>query len=116
MANDLRELRDALRQFAVERDWDQLHSPKNLAAALVVEAAELLEHFKWMPEADSRILGDDKKVEVAHEMADVLLYLVQLADKLGVDLLAASRTKILVNAAKYPVKPSKAATQSYTEL
>ena len=116
MAKDLRELRDTLRQFAVERDWDQYHSPKNLAAALVVEAAELLEHFKWMPEGQSQILNDDKKQEVAHEMADVLLYLVQLSDKLGIDLLNAARMKILINAAKYPVKHARAVTQSYTEL
>jgi NTP pyrophosphatase (non-canonical NTP hydrolase) len=116
MAKDLRELRDALRQFAVERDWDQFHSPKNLAAALVVEAAELLEHFKWMPDGQSRILGDDKKQEVAHELADVLLYLVQLSDKLGIDLLAAARDKIKLNADKYPVKPPRAVTGKYTEL
>lgn len=116
MAKDLRELRDALRQFAVERDWDQFHSPKNLAAALVVEAAELLEHFKWMPDGQSKLLGEDKKREVAHELADVLLYAVQLSDKLGIDLLAAAREKIEVNARKHPVKPARAATHGYTEL
>lgn len=116
MAKDLRELRDALRQFAADRDWDQYHSPKNLAAALVVEAAELLEHFKWMPDGQSRILGDDKKQVVAHEMADVLLYLVQLSDKLGIDLLAAAKDKMRVNAEKYPVKPARSTSGKYTEL
>ena len=116
MAKDLRELRDALRQFAVERDWDQNHSPKNLASALVVEAAELLEHFKWMPEGQSRIMGDDKKQIVAREMADVLLYLVQLSDKLGIDLLAAAQDKMRLNAEKYPAKAARSTTGKYTEL
>lgn len=116
MAKDLRELRDALRQFAVERDWDQTHSPKNLAAALVVESAELLEHFKWMPEAQSRIISEDTKKVIAHEMADVLLYLVQLSDKLGVDLLAAASEKMLVNADKHPLKAPRGTGGKYTEL
>lgn len=116
MAKDLRELRDALRQFAVDRDWDQHHSPKNLASALVVEAAELLEHFKWMPEGQSRIMGDDKKQIVAHEMADVLLYLVQLSDKLGIDLLASAQDKMRLNAEKYPAKVARSATGKFTEL
>ena len=116
MAKDLRELRDSLRQFAADRDWGQYHSPKNLAAALVVEAAELLEHFKWMPDGESRILGDEKKQVVAHEMADVLLYLVQLSVKLGIDLLAAAKDKMRVNAEKYPVAPACSMTGKYTEL
>lgn len=116
MAKDLRELRDALRQFAVERDWDQTHSPKNLAAALVVESAELLEHFKWMPESQSRIVSDETKQVIAHEMADVLLYLVQLSDKLGVDLLAAATDKMALNASKHPVKPARGTAGKYTEL
>ena len=116
MAKDLRELRDALRQFAVERDWDRFHSPKNLAMALSVEAAELLEHFQWMTEADSRIIGDDKKTELAHEMSDVLLYLVQLADKLGIDLLASATEKMKLNAVKYPVALQRGAGRPTVEL
>jgi len=116
MAKDLRELRDALRQFAVERDWDRFHSPKNLAMALSVEAAELLEHFQWMAEADSRIVGDDKKTELAHEMSDVLLYLVQLADKLGIDLLDAATLKMQLNARKYPVALQRGAARPTVEL
>lgn len=116
MAKDLRELRDALRQFATDRDWDQHHSPKNLAAALVVEAAELLEHFKWMPDGQSRVLGDETKQVIAHEMADVLLYLVQLSDKLGIDLLASAGEKMRLNAEKYPVKPARSMSGKYNEL
>ena len=95
-------LRDALRQFAAERDWDRFHTPKNLAAALSVEAAELLEHFQWLTGPESKRLAPRKRAQVAEEMADVLLYLVRLADKLGVDLAAAADRKIALNAAKYP--------------
>jgi len=106
MNNDISSLTQALRDFATARDWAQFHSPKNLAAALSVEAAELLEHFQWLTEAQSRQLADDKKAEVAAEAADVLLYLLQLCDKLDIDLLDAARRKMVVNAVKYPVPAS----------
>ena len=103
MTHEISSLVQALRDFAAARDWAQFHSPKNLAAALSVEAAELLEHFQWLTEAQSRQLADDKKAEVAAEAADVLLYLLQLCDKLDIDLLDAARRKMVVNALKYPV-------------
>lgn len=105
MATDLQGLIQDLRNFAQARDWEQFHSPKNLASALSVEAAELLEHFQWLTEAQSRSLPQDKRAEVGAEMADVFLYLLQLADKLGIDLVEAARSKMLVNALKYPVPP-----------
>ncbi|MEY4766617.1 MAG: hypothetical protein RI907_3290 [Pseudomonadota bacterium] len=100
--DDLASLARALQRFADERAWGPFHAPKNLACALSVEAAELLEHFQWLTEAQSRALSPEKKAEVAHEMADVLLYLVQLATQLDVDLLAAAREKMRLNALKYP--------------
>lgn len=109
MATDLQQLTEALRAFAAARNWEQFHSPKNLASALSVEAAELLEHFQWLTEAQSRALPPEKRAEVGAEMADVLLYLLQLADKLGIDLMDAARSKMVVNAQKYPVAPSAAA-------
>jgi dCTP diphosphatase len=112
----LEELRSALQQFALERDWDQFHSPKNLAIALGVEAAELLEHFQWAPETDSKVLTTDQHAKVREEIADVLLYLIRLADKLNVDLLAAATDKIQVNAAKYPVDKARGSSKKYTEL
>jgi len=112
----LEELRSALQRFASERDWDQFHSPKNLAIALSVEAAELLEHFQWTPEADSNVLTPDQHAKVREEIADVLLYLVRLADKLNIDLLAAANDKIKVNAAKYPVDKARGSSKKYTEL
>ncbi len=102
MPDDLLNLRDDLRDFADARGWAPFHSPKNLASALAVEAAELLEHFQWLTEAQSRALSDAQRVEVGHEAADVLLYLIQLADQLGIDLAAAARRKIGLNALKYP--------------
>ena len=104
MTADLDALRDRLRAFALARDWGQFHSPKNLACALSVEAAELLEHFQWMTEAQSRSPDDAQRAEMANEAADVLLYLIQLADQLGIDLMAAAERKIALNAAKYPVE------------
>jgi len=112
----LDQLRDALRQFAAERDWDQFHSPKNLASALAVEAAELLERFQWLTEDQSRRLPPDELAKVREEMADVLNYLVRLADKLDVNLLEAARDKIELNALKYPVDKARGSVKKYSEL
>jgi dCTP diphosphatase len=109
-------LKVRLRQFAADRDWDQFHSPKNLASALAVEAAELLEPFQWLTEDQSRNLSPDKADAVRKEMADVLIYLVRLADKLDVDLLKAASDKIAENATKYPVGKAKGSIRKYTDL
>ena len=113
---DLESLRNQLRTFAADRDWDQFHSPKNLAAALAVEAAELLEHFQWLTEAQSQQLPPDALAEVRAEVADVLLYLIRISDKLGIDLIAAANAKIELNAAKYPVNKARGSSKKYTEL
>lgn len=113
---DLVSLRDSLRRFAAERDWDQFHSPKNLAAALSVEAAELLEPFQWLTEEQSRTLAPAQTEAVRQEMADVLLYLIRLADKLNVDLFAAAEAKLILNARKYPVGTSRGSARKYTEI
>jgi NTP pyrophosphatase (non-canonical NTP hydrolase) len=112
----LEALRDALRQFALDRDWDQFHSPKNLAIALSVEVAELLEHFQWISEADSAALTSDQHAKVREEAADVLLYLIRLADKLDIDLLVAATEKLALNGAKYPVEKARGSSKKYTEL
>ena len=116
MSDSLHDLRDALRLFAAERDWDQFHSPRNLATALAVEAAELLEPFQWMDETAGRDLPPATRAAVIEEMADVLLYLVRLADKLDVDLIEAARTKMARNAAKYPVEKARGSSRKYDEL
>ena len=110
------ELRERVRQFAAERDWFQFHAPKNLAIALSVEAAELLEHFQWLSEDDSRRLGADDLGKVRAELADVLIYLVRLADELGVDLAEAARNKLEANARKYPVDTARGSSRKSTEL
>lgn len=109
-------LRDASRRFTAERDWNQYHSPKNLAAAFCVEAAELLEHFQWLTEDESKSLSAEQLAKVNEEMADVLLYLIRLADKLGVDLFDAARRKIELNARKYPADKARGSNRKYTEL
>lgn len=98
-----------LRAFAAARRWQPFHSPKNLAMALSVEAAELLEHFQWLTEDQSRALPEPQRAEVAQEVADVLLYLLQLADQLGIDPVQAARTKMVLNAQRFPLPPGSAA-------
>lgn len=107
MINTLADLTLVLRRFAAERDWEQFHSPKNLAMALSVEVAELLEHFQWLTQQQSLRLDADKQRAVREEVADVLIYLTRLADRLDIDLLAAAEEKIARNAEKYPVATSQ---------
>lgn len=116
MSNDLQSLTQSLREFAKARDWEQFHSPKNLAAALSVETAELLEHFQWLTEEQSGHLSMGKKADVATEAADVLLYLLQLCDKLDINLLDAARRKLIANGEKYPVERAKGTSKKYTEI
>ncbi len=115
MDNDLTGIRDVVRTFVAERDWDQFHTPKNLASALTVEAAELLEHFQWLNSGVATELGEAKLTEVRHEMADVLVYLVRLADKLDVDLGAAVTEKMALNRAKYPADKVRGDARKYHE-
>lgn len=108
-------LRLQLAEFARERDWDQFHAPKNLAMALSVEVAELLEHFQWLTPEQSYSLDSKKRTEVEEELADVLLYLVRLADKLDVDLWSAADRKILINKARYPANRVRGKSLKYSE-
>ncbi len=103
MMTNLEALRQRLAEFAAMRDWDQFHSPKNLAMALIAEAAELVEHFQWLSEEESRHLSPEKKQAVSHELADVLIYLIRIADKLDIDLITAAEAKIQINETRYPV-------------
>ena len=116
MSDALIDLRDRLRVFAREREWDQFHTPKNLAMALIVEAAELAEHFQWLTPEESGRLAADKHGKVRDEIADVLVYLIELADVLGIDLAAAAHDKIARNAAKYPVEKARGNARKYDEL
>jgi len=109
-------LSTAVREFGRERDWHQYHTPKNLTAALIVEAAELLEPFQWLTPEQSLNLPPDKHEAVRQEMADVLIYLVSLANCLEVDLLKAAEDKLAINAAKYPVEKAKGSCAKSHEL
>ncbi|MEJ2632649.1 MAG: nucleotide pyrophosphohydrolase [Acidihalobacter sp.] len=111
----LENLRRELAEFARERDWDQFHAPKNLVMALSVEVAELVEHFQWLTPEESRTLAGRKRAGVEEELADVLLYLVRIADQLDVDLWAAARRKILINKEKYPVDRVRGKALKYDE-
>ena len=113
---DLEDLREQLRRFAAERDWDQFHSPKNLAMALSAEAGELLEAFQWLSEEQSRRLSPEALEAASEEIADVLLYLVRLSDKLGIDPIAAARRKLEKNAERYPADKARGNSRKYTEL
>ena len=115
-ASQLEDLREQMRQFAEERDWNQFHSPKNLAMALSVEVAELVENFQWLTEEQSRKLDAKTQESVRREIADVLLYLIRLGDQLGIDPVDAAQRKIVENAQKYPVEKSRGNRKKYTEL
>lgn len=102
--DSLERLRQRLAEFATARDWDQFHSPKNLAMALIAECAELVEHFQWLTEEQSRSLPAEKLAEVRTELADILIFVVRTADKLGVDLIDAAYDKIEINETRYPAE------------
>jgi len=112
----LDELKHLLRDFAEARDWDKFHSPKNLSMALSVEVSEIIEHFQWMTEEQSKNMSQNKLDEVETELADTLIYLVRLADKLNIDLLVAATNKIEINERKYPADKVKGSAKKYTEL
>ncbi len=115
MTDSLKDLRERINQFVQERDWAQFHSPKNLAMAMIVEAAEVVEHFQWMTEEESQNLDTEKKVQVGHELADTLVYLLRIAEVSGIDLIAAANKKIDLNANKYPVEKAKGSNSKYTK-
>lgn len=112
---DFEKLTLRIRQFGEERDWLQYHSPKNLSMALIVEAAELVEHFQWLTEAQSEDLGAERLQQVAEELADIQIYLIRLADKLGVNLVDAVNRKIDINAKKYPAEKVRGLNKKYNE-
>jgi dCTP diphosphatase len=113
--NSLGPISEALQTFADQRDWQQFHSPKNLAIALNVEAAELLEHFQWLSEEASAEFDENRLEKVASEVADVQIYLIRLADQLGIDILAATEAKMAENEEKYPADAVRGSAKKYTE-
>ena len=115
MADSLNALRAKVNAFVAERDWAQFHSPKNLAMAMIVEAAEVVEHFQWDTIEESYAISDERRKAIGHELADTFVYLLRLAEVAGVDLLTAANEKIALNAIKYPVEKCKGSNAKYTE-
>jgi NTP pyrophosphatase (non-canonical NTP hydrolase) len=113
--SDFDRIKQQVRQFVVERDWDQYHSPKNLSMALIVEAAELVEHFHWLTEEQSANLSPEKLAEVEQELADIQVYLISLAHNLKLDLIAAVDKKLALNAQKYPADKVRGSNKKYSE-
>lgn len=111
----MRDLREAIRRFIDERDWEQFHSPKNLAMALSVEVAEIVEHFQWLSQEQSRNLPPEKLAKVREEIGDVTIYLTELAEKLGIDPVEAAKAKLEVNNGKYPATYVRGKANKYTE-
>ena len=122
MPNDnvttIAELKSRILAFARERDWEQFHAPKNLSMALAAEAGELMEHFLWVtPDASRAIARDaEKRVGIAEELADVVIYALEFANATGIDLASAIDAKMAANAKKYPVEKSRGRADKYTEL
>jgi NTP pyrophosphatase (non-canonical NTP hydrolase) len=110
------ELIQKIRDFNRERDWEQFHSPKNLVMALSVEVAEIVEEFQWLTEEESRHLGPDKVAKIKQEIGDVMLFLTNLADKLGIDPIQAATEKIEINKRKYPAELVRGKALKYTEI
>ena len=102
--DSLEQLNQRLRDFARQRDWEQFHSPKNLAMAMIAECAELVEHFQWLTEEQSYNLEPEKRELVALEMADILIYLIRCSERLDIDLVEAARQKIEINEKRYPAE------------
>lgn len=113
--DSLQDLQNRVRAFVNERDWEQFHSPKNLAMAMIVEAAELVEIFQWETTEQSYLMDEKKRTQVSHELADTFVYLLRLADILGVDLIQAANQKIDLNALKYPVDKARGSNAKYTD-
>ena len=113
--DSLKILRSRINAFVADRDWAQFHTPKNLAMAMIVEAAELVEQFQWDTPIESQDLTSEKREAVSHELADTFVYLLRIAEVLEIDLIEAANTKITINAIKYPVEKARGSNTKYTE-
>ncbi len=116
MSDSLAELQGAIDAFVAERDWAQFHAPKNLAMGVAIEASEIMEHFLWCSGEESSALDAAKRAEVANEIGDVLIYLIELGRSLDIDIVAAARAKLELNREKYPVAKAKGRATKYADL
>ena len=116
MTDRLAELQSAIDAFIAERDWAQFHAPKNLAMGVAIEAAEIMEHFLWCSGEESIALDESKRAEVANEIGDVLIYLLELGRSLDIDIVAAARAKLEINREKYPVEKARGRATKYVDF
>ena len=115
--SEIQQLQQQIRAFRDQRDWMQFHSPRNLAVSISLEASELLEHFQWITdEKSSKQVAEERRTQIATEIADVAIYLLELSDNLGIDLKQAIEAKLQSNAEKYPVEKARGSSLKYTEL
>lgn len=112
----INEITGKIKHFRDERDWLQFHDPKNMAVSIMLEASELLEHFQWKTKAEVDAYIEKSRESVQEEIADISMYLFELADNLGIDLIDAMDKKLKKNAAKYPVAKAKGSHKKYTQL
>jgi len=102
MSDTIKKISNDLKKFAIERDWEQFHTPKNLSMALIAEAAELIEHFQWLTAEQSKDINGEKLKDISHEMADIFIYLLRMAEQLDIDLVTATREKMAINEKRFP--------------
>ena len=107
---------EKIKKFRDDRDWLQFHDPKNMAVSIMIEAAELLEHFQWKTKEEVQVYIKENKEEISNEIADIAMYLFELADNLGVDLIQAMDKKLKKNEEKYPIEKAKSKHTKYTKL
>lgn len=116
VSDPIDDLKQRVRKFVSDRDWEKFNNPKNLSMALIAEAGELIEHFQWLSEEESRNLSTEQTKEVSHELADIFIYLIRVADELNIDLVKAANEKMLINRKKYPVEKAKGHAKKYTHF
>ena len=116
MPDSLAELQSAIDAFVAERDWAQFHAPKNLAIGVAIEAAEIMEHFLWCSPEESSALDAARRAQVANEIGDVLIYLIELGRSLDIDVIAAARAKLELNRERYPAAKSRGRATKYVDL
>ncbi len=103
MTDSIKKISNDLKKFAIERDWEQFHTPKNLSMALIAEAAELVEHFQWLTPEQSKMIKGEKLADISHEIADIFIYLLRITEQLDVDLVKATREKMTINETRFPI-------------
>ena len=111
----LEQLNEQIESFVTERDWRKFHSPKNLSMAMSIEASEVMEHFQWLTEEESRNIDETKRKEVADELGDVFIYLLRICAELQLDLVESAALKLRKNGEKYPADIVRGSSKKYTE-